>query len=63
MNDPKVFKLGTGNGNYLWISYKWYGIGVESQRSRSQGHKVRKRIEGDRVVAVSLQSIECPASS
>ena len=31
-NDPKLFKLGTGN--YLGIPQKWYRFGVQSQRSR-----------------------------
>ena len=44
-SDPKIFKLGLGNG--LGISYKWYSFGVK--RSRSQDHKVQKHILGDRV--------------
>jgi len=36
-------------------------LGLKVQRSRSQGHKVQKYIEGDRVAGVSLHSIEWPA--
>ena len=40
-----------------------FNIRLKSQMSRSQGHKVQKHIEGDRVAGVSLHSIECTASS
>jgi len=33
------------------------------QRSSSQGHKVQKYIEGNRVAGTSLHSIECDRSS
>jgi len=36
---------------------------LKAQRSVSQGHKVQKHIEGDRVAGVSLHSIECSAFS
>jgi len=34
-------------------------LGLKDQRSRSQGQKVQKHIEGDRVAGVSLHSVEC----
>jgi len=34
-NDPKVFKLGIGNE--LWISWKWYGFGVERSKVKVTG--------------------------
>ena len=46
-NEDKVFKLGVGND--LGIS----GV-VLGQRSRSQGHKVQKHIEGDGMEFVPL---------
>jgi len=40
-----------------------FNIRSKGQRQRSQGNKVQKLIEGDRVAGVSLHSIECPTSS
>jgi len=35
-------------------------LGLKGQRSRSQGHKVQKHIEGDRVVDVSYALYRVP---
>ena len=45
-----MFKLGVAND--LGISSKWYDFGLKGQGSRSQGHKVQKHIEDDRVAGV-----------
>jgi len=60
-NDPKVFKLGTGND--LGISHKRYGSGVERSTVKVTGSQSAKRIECDRVASVSLHSFECLLSS
>ena len=33
MNDLKVFKVGVGNDH--WISWEWYGFGVDVDRASS----------------------------
>jgi len=35
-----------------------YPLNIRSKGQRSQGHKVQKHIEGNRVAGVSLHSIE-----
>jgi len=60
-NDPKVFKLGAS----MTFGYPTCNMvfGLKGQRSRSQGHKLPKHTEGDRVAGVVMYFIECPTSS
>ena len=54
-NELKVFKLDTEISLRYPISITVFGL--KGQRSRSQGHKVQKYIESDRVAGVSLHCI------
>ena len=40
-----------------------YPFNIGSKGQRSEGHRVQKHVEGDRVAGVSLHSIDWPASS
>jgi len=51
-NDPKVFKLSTGND--LGISYKWYGFGLK-------GHKFKVKLGlGLTAIWRVFELYECP---
>jgi len=57
-NDPKVFRLGIRKPSDILQVIIWFN--VKRQRSRSQGHKVLKHIEDDRVAGVSLHYYRVP---